>query len=632
METWKIENNVIVFTPNEYEKIYPSAKELYVQKERYTYKGKEYILPFEGLNIKFNSIGLNTKLEFNIIDGKISIDLYAIKGSEKYKVNHFNNYFMDYIIIDETWYYLSGNYNIYIEIIKKHNINELNNLNFNQYMLIVREFQKDNITYIDNITQEINLIKTEQSNLELKGLQAKLYSYQQLGCRWLNFMINNKCGCILGDEMGLGKTLQIIALLGEQKSINANSHFLVICPVSLLENWSREIKKFYPELTTCVHHGSKRTGYYKDLIKYDIIIMSYSNVQADLSMLNMIEWDIVILDEAQNIKNPYAIRTKTIKELNRKTAIAVTGTPFENHMTDIWSIVDFVIPQYLGKIKEYESEFQDDLDSAYKLESLITPIMLRRRVKDVAKDLPSRIDIPQPIEMTEQEAELYENNRKEQNKNNLKMVSIDKIQKLRMFCTHPLVYDKNLKNIDPIYSSNKYSRLCEILEEIFENKEKAIIFTSFNDMIELIVNDIRRRFGVYTNFINGSVEADRRQAIVDDFSKNNGPGILVLNPKAAGAGLNITCANHVIHYNLEWNPALEDQASARAYRRGQSKTVFIHRLYYANTIEEVINDRIQNKREISETAIIGNKGTDKDKDDLIKALRISPIGRGNNGE
>ena len=624
METWKIENNIIEFNPNEYERIYPSAKELFRNNREYHYNGKNYENPFDVLKLKKNNIGLNTILEFTIVNGKISIDLYAIKRTEKYKVEKIKNMFCDYIIIDEIWYYLTGNYGIYLDIINRCNVKELDNLKFDQYMTIIREIQKEDINYLDNISEEIHNLKTSQSKLELKGLNAQLYNYQESGTNWLNFMVNNNCGSILGDEMGLGKTLQIIALLGEQKNKNENAHFLVVCPISLLENWAREIKKFYPKLSTLVHHGSRRTGYYKELLNYDVIIMSYSNVQSDLGMLNMITWDIVVLDEAQNIKNPYAIRTKNIKEINRKTSIAVTGTPFENHMTDIWSIIDFIMPGYLGKLGEYESEFQDDVDSAYKLESLITPIMIRRRVKDVAKDLPTRIDIPQPIEMTEKEAELYEKNRKEE-KNNLKAVSIDKIQKLRMFCTHPMVYDKNLKNIEPTTVSNKYSRLCEILDEIFQNREKAIIFTSFNDMIDIIINDVKKRFDVYANYINGSVEAEKRQCIVDEFSKIDRPGVLVLNPRAAGAGLNITCANHVIHYNLEWNPALEDQASARAYRRGQEKTVFIHRLYYANTIEEVINDRIQNKRELSETAIVGNKGTDKDKDDLIKALSISPV-------
>lgn len=628
MEVWKIENNIIVFTPNDNDRIYPNSKELYGATEKYTYEDNNYISPSKGLNIKFNTIGLNTKLEFNIIEGKIFVNLYAIKNFLQYNVESLNGYFLDYIIIDKTWYYLTGYYNIYKEIIEKFNVDVSKCLSFNQYMLITREFQKENISYIDNVNTEIKEKKTSDSKLTLKGLKANLYSYQECGCSWLNFMMNNECGCILGDEMGLGKTLQIIALLGEQKESKSNSHFLIICPVSLLENWSREIKRFNPSLITYVHHGPKRSGYYKDLLEYDVVIMSYSNVQADLSMLNMINWNIVILDEAQNIKNPYAIRTKVIKNINRKTAIAVTGTPFENHMTDIWSIVDFVIPGYLGSISQYEKEFEDNVDSAYKLENLITPIMIRRRVKDVAKDLPKRVDIPQAIEMLQEEAELYEKGRKEKSCNKLKTLSIEKIQELRMFCTHPIIYDKTLKNMDPVNTSNKYARLCEILSEIFDNGEKAIIFTSFNDMIDLIVKDIKKRYGVYVNFINGSIEANKRQAIIDEFAKVNGAGIIVLNPRAAGTGLNITCANHVIHYNLEWNPALEDQASARAFRRGQTKTVFVHRLYYANTIEEVINDRIQTKRNISETAIIGNKGTEKDKEELLRALTISPIGGG----
>ena len=187
-----------------------------------------------------------------------------------------------------------------------------------------------------------------------------------------------------------------------------------------------------------------------------------------------------------------------------------------------------------------------------------------------------------------------------------------------------MIYNKNLVDKNPRNTSNKYDRMCEILEEIFENNEKAIIFTSFNEMISIIVTDIKRRYGVYTNYINGSINPNDRQKIIDDFSSISTPGILVLNPKAAGVGLNITAANHVIHYNLEWNPAVEDQASARSYRRGQQKTVFIHRLYYAQTIEEIINEKIQRKRNISEAAIVGNEGN-IDEQDLLKAMRISPF-------
>jgi SNF2 family DNA or RNA helicase len=227
--------------------------------------------------------------------------------------------------------------------------------------------------------------------------------------------------------------------------------------------------------------------------------------------------------------------------------------------------------------------------------------------------------------MTEKEALLYEDCRVGGGTvETLRSLKIDKIQKLRTFCTHPYVYSDLYDDHDPISISTKYERLCEILDDIFKTKEKVVIFTSFTRMIQLMVNDIKKRFNVYINFIDGSVDAVLRQEIVDEFEKFEGSGVLILNPKAAGTGLNITCANHVIHYNLEWNPAIEDQASARVYRRGQNKTVFVHRLYYANTIEDIINDKIQLKRTLSDNAIIGNRGEITEEEYLYKALSISP--------
>jgi SNF2 family DNA or RNA helicase len=228
--------------------------------------------------------------------------------------------------------------------------------------------------------------------------------------------------------------------------------------------------------------------------------------------------------------------------------------------------------------------------------------------------------------MTAEEASLYEESRTSEGISALAQMTIDKIQELRIFCTHPLVYDDAIVNKDPIQTSNKYARLCEIMENIVASGEKAIIFTSFNKMVEILCADLEKRFKVKTSYINGSVPTEMRQRIIDEFSSHLGSAVLVLNPRAAGTGLNITAANHVIHYNLEWNPALEDQASARAYRRGQKKTVFVHRLFYSGTIEEVINDRIQRKRKMSDLAIVGNLGVDDEKADLIRALNMSPLG------
>lgn len=624
---WNIENGVIIFT-NGTRTYIPKAKEIFAANEEgeFHFEGEIYPAPKAALPIRFSKFGVMVELSLDYVNESIYVVLQANKNGEKYDVATVNGSFLDYVTTDKVWYYLDGNFPRIEEIVRKLNINLSAPLSYIDYMSLVRDLKENGVEFVDSVASRIENVKGDNVAFEAQGLQAKLFPYQERGCTWLDFMYQNGCGCILGDEMGLGKTLQIIALLGKVKNYKKDAHFLVVAPISLLENWRREIEKFFPSLRTLIHHGPRRTGAYYRLLEYDVVIMSYSNVQTDLSMLEMITWDIVVLDEAQNIKNPYAARTKNVKQLKKNVAIAVTGTPFENHMTDIWSLVDFVIPGYLGTLGYYEKTYRDDVDSAAKIETLITPIMLRRLVKNVATDLPERVDIPQPILMTSEEATLYESKRADADLTSLSQVTIDKIQELRMFCTHPLVYDESIKNKDPIQTSNKYARLCEILHDIVASGEKAIIFTSFNRMVNILCSDIEKRFSVMTRFINGSVDPSARQTIIDEFSAHSGSAVLVLNPKAAGTGLNITAANHVIHYNLEWNPALEDQASARAYRRGQKKTVFVHRLYYSHTIEEVINDRIQRKRQMSDLAIVGNVGELDDKADLIRALNMSPLG------
>lgn len=628
MTNWVIDNGIIVFSGDNTNYI-PKASEIFEANETglFMLNGQSYVAPKNELDIRFSRFGVVIKTRLVYENNLINLKLFAIKQNAEYEVLNKNGTFLDYIIIGNVWHYLDGNFNAIVEVLEKLKIDLSDGVSYTEYMSLTREFHACGIEYEDEIITVTENIKENNQTFTVEGLRANLFPYQERGCNWLAFMQDNQCGCILGDEMGLGKTLQIIALFAKVKQKDKKAIFLVVAPISLLENWRREIEKFYPSLKVLVHHGSHRTGSYYDLLNYDVVVMSYSNVQTDLSMLEMITWDILVLDEAQNIKNPYAMRTKNVKLLKKDMAIAVTGTPFENHMTDIWSLVDFVLPGYLGKLSQYESVYKDDLDSAARIEQLITPIMIRRRVKNVAKDLPERVDIPQPILMTEDEANLYEAKRKDvAHSNPLNTLTIDTIQGLRMFCTHPLVYDDSIKNKDPIQTSNKYFRLCDILSEVIANGEKAIVFTSFNKMIELLGADIEKRFGVKTWFINGSVSPNDRQRIVDDYSNHDGSAVLILNPRAAGTGLNITAANHVIHYNLEWNPAVEDQASARAYRRGQTKTVFVHRLFYSNTVEEIINDRIQRKREMSDLAIVGNVGSMDDRADLLKALSLSPIG------
>jgi SNF2 family DNA or RNA helicase len=460
------------------------------------------------------------------------------------------------------------------------------------------------------------------SNDTPNDIDANLYSYQLLGWRWLKFLLSEGCGGLLADEMGLGKTLQIIAVMSDAGSGPLRPS-LIVAPGSLLENWCREIRKFSPKLKVLKHHGPLRTGRPADLSQYDVVVTSYDVVVGDNSLLNMIRWKVVVLDEAQFIRNPSAQRTKAVKHLQRDAGLAVTGTPIENRLLDVWSIIDFVHPGYLGDARSFEKQFLNTADGAVQLEPLISPLMLRRRVAEVAQDLPLRIDIPQLLELDASEAEIYDAERKRIYAEYGSAATLVALTSLRRFCAHPHLMGSNFDASDPMKFS-KFRRLHEIIEEIFERNEKVLIFTSFTAMADMIARHITQKFGAFAGVIDGRLPIDKRQPMIDQLGCIKGGAALVLNPKAGGAGLNIVAANHVIHYNPEWNPALEDQASARAYRRGQDLPVTVHRLLIADTVEDVVNDRLMRKRTLSNAAIVGIEGKDEDYGDIVAALSRSP--------
>lgn len=460
------------------------------------------------------------------------------------------------------------------------------------------------------------------------GVNATLYPYQITGWRWLKFLLAEGVGGLLADEMGLGKTLQIISALSDSGGMPLRPA-LILAPGSLLENWRREISKFAPHLKVLKHHGAFRTGRPSELKDYDVVVTSYDNAVRDNSLLNMIVWKVIVLDEAQFIRNPDAQRTRAVKRLQRDAGLAVTGTPVENRLLDLWSIVDFVLPGHLGDAKAFASEYSDDIDGAAKLEPLVSPLMLRRRVAEVAQDLPGRIDIPQVVELDESEVVAYDAERERIYAEYGAAATLVALTSLRRFCAHPDLMSGNAATADPMAFS-KFRRMDEIVEEIFSRGEKVIIFTSFTAMADMIARHIKSRFGAFAGVIDGRLPVDDRQPLIDRFSAVQGGAALVLNPKAGGAGLNITAANHVIHYNPEWNPALEDQASARAHRRGQQLPVTVHRLLVADTVEDVVDERLTRKRAISGTAVVGVEGREDDYGDIVKALMRSPS-KGVNG-
>lgn len=577
-------------------------------------------------DLHFSRVGSPIKCElFSGGNDSIVLSLYALRKNHKWPVDMIDGHIVDHCVSDREWFYINGDISTLQGLFANASIKECGEISIGQYIdLMKQEYFSEHKEIENNVRAESISIAKYSEGEPPKEINASLYEYQRVGYLWMKYMLEASRGCILGDEMGLGKTLQVITLFQDLK-LNKNTPLLVVAPVSLLENWKRECEKFAPCLNVYIHHGSKRTGRYQELLKHDVVVISYNTAVSDLSMLKMIDWNCVVLDEAQNIKNPYSERAKSVKAIQRKRSIAVTGTPFENHITDIWSLVDFAVPGLLGTLGTFQQNVSDDVLGAEKIEPILSPIMIRRMVADVANDLPEKIIITQPIEMSEEERYKYEQFRQEArlSAENGKAVSLAIIQKLRMFCTHSSLCEDKLSG-DPIHNSIKYQRLCEIVEEIVSRNEKVIVFTSYKKMFDVFLKDVPNRFGIKTGHINGETPVGERQQIVDDFNNYTGSSMLVLNPRAAGTGLNITGANHVIHYNLEWNPSLEDQSSARAYRRGQNKTVFIYRLYYVDTVEQVVNERIERKREISTTAVVGNDGAGNDRNDILRALELAP--------
>ena len=546
--------------------------------------------------------------------------------SREWDVTHQAQQGVEHCICDDTWYpFRSGVLEEIVAALRTEQASFGDRLTLGQYLGLRRL-----ATTQPALEDQANLSKALGETAPRAewhmpdGFEGEPYPYQAVGYAWLSYVLTQGLGCILGDEMGLGKTFQAIALFTEAVS-EGRGTCLVVCPSTLLENWRRELAKFAPGLSVLMHRGSNRTGFPSDLRAADVVVVSYDTLANDLSMFKLVRWAAVALDEAQNIKTPSAKRTRSAKALPREFSLAVTGTPLENGLRDLWSICDFVLPGYLGTQTDFERDYDDSQDSASALEPLVSPILLRRRVKDVARDLPPLIDIPEALELDSDAAIAYDELRGAARSRFDGSFDLAHIQKLRMFCAHPSLVT-GLTTEDPSKISIKYSRLLEVIEEIDAAHEKTLVFVAFTGMVDLLLHDLPKR-GYDTDWIDGRVPMGQRQPKIDAFADPSGPSVLVLNPRAAGTGLNITAANHVVHYTLEWNPAVIDQASARAYRRGQERPVTVRRLFYAGTVEEVMDDRLRAKRDLASLAVKGTTGRSQSLNDLVRALEISPADR-----
>jgi SNF2 family DNA or RNA helicase len=449
------------------------------------------------------------------------------------------------------------------------------------------------------------------------------YDYQLTGMRWLGSLFAESIGGLLCDEMGLGKTLQAIGLV-ERIQRNRDQSVLLCVPNSLIINWSREFTKFAPQIDIHVYQGPDRYLQPAEFEKLQIVLTTYELLVRDYSVFQKKSWNALICDEAQFLKNPDSQRSQTVSRFPAKTKFLLTGTPVENSLKDLWTLSDIVYPGILGSRKAFWNLVDDNPVDAYRIGRGVSPLIKRRLVKDVLTDLPDISTIDHVISPNRDFAMGYENIRLRRSEISAGADSRTVFLRLRQYCCHPDLVGEGSN----ILEVPKFSRLREIVEEIASSDQKVIIFSSFIHSMEILIKYCQNWFpGVWISAIDGqsTPTVQERMDIIDLFSDQEGFAILVINPEAGGVGLNITAANHVIHFNLLWNPSKEAQATARVYRPGQeAEHVFVHRLFYANTVEERMNNVLDSKREIAD-ASMSHPQSKADLEFMENALQLSPL-------
>lgn len=459
-----------------------------------------------------------------------------------------------------------------------------------------------------------------------KSFRGELRPYQARGVGWLSFLEKWGLGACLADDMGLGKTPQLIAfLLYLQEQDALESPTLVVCPTSVLGNWEREVKKFGPTLKVLVHHGTQRAKgkAFATVIKSkDLIITSYPLVQRDAKDFQSIKWQGVVLDEAQNIKNSEAKQSQAVRQLEALFKIALTGTPVENRLQELWSILDFLNPGYLGPRNFFQRRFAipiekyGDKESLQALRSLVRPFILRRLKTDreIIQDLPEKQEMTVFCPLSTEQAALYQ---KVVEESLATIESADGIQrrglilalliKLKQICNHPVLLKENGKIKEKVISpqhSGKLQRLDEMLEEVLSEGDRALIFTQFAEWGQVLQPHLEKHFGREILFFYGGTRQQQREEMIDRFQHDpQGPPIMILSLKAGGTGLNLTRATHVFHFDRWWNPAVENQATDRVFRIGQTRNVQVHKFVCTGTLEEKIHDMIESKKALAEQVV-----------------------------
>lgn len=489
-------------------------------------------------------------------------------------------------------------------------------------------------SWLDGILKQVRQPSVLQTQETIPALKAHLRPYQRIGVEWLNLLTELGLGACLADDMGLGKTLQVIALLllkrhrlAPDAGKTSLPPSLFVLPASLLSNWKAELARFAPSLKVLLFHPSELRGVEWEshtmnpnkLLEYDVVLTTYGIVLRH-AFLQAQSWYLVVLDEAQAIKNPAARQTKAVKKLTGRAKIALTGTPIENHLGDLWSLFDFLCPGLLGSATHFQQYIktlnQQETPSFAPLRRLVQPYLLRRLKTDktIINDLPDKTECLGWCGLSKLQAKVYQQAVtalgkaliEEQTGIKRRGLVLAYLLRFKQICNHPA---QALGTGDYlIKDSGKFLRLAEIAEEIAQRQEKLLVFTQFREMTTPIATFLETIFGRSGLTLDGKTPVRQRQQSVDEFQKTDGPPFFVLSLKAGGTGLNLTAASHVVHFDRWWNPAVENQATDRAFRIGQKRNVLVHKFVCRGTVEEKIQRMLDDKQQLSQD-ILHNDGS-----------------------
>jgi SNF2 family DNA or RNA helicase len=450
---------------------------------------------------------------------------------------------------------------------------------------------------------------------------GELRPYQRRGVSWMHFLVERGLGPCLADDMGLGKTVELTSmLLNMQEQQTLTGPVLLICPMSVVGNWERELKRFAPSLRVLIHHGAGRLSgdaFRDEARKHDLVISTYALTARDRELFESMEWLGVVLDEAQNIKNPSTKQAQAARALKASFRAALTGTPVENRLSDLWSIMEFLNPGYLGSADRFRKNFAlpiergNDAASKAQLRTLVQPFILRRLKTDptIISDLPDKLEMKVYCSLMPEQATLYEavvRDMLEQIESadgiKRKGLVLSSLTKLKQICNHPAHF---LGDHSPLGNrSGKLARLEEMLDEVVAVDDRALVFTQYAEWGRELQTYLRERLGKDVLFLHGGTPRHIRDRLVNRFQNDRrGPPIFILSLKAGGTGLNLTRASHVFHYDRWWNPAVEQQATDRAFRIGQTRNVQVHKYISSGTMEERIDDMIESKRQLAEQIV-----------------------------